>query len=554
MESTEPRPNRVCFLSEDMERVAQVSERLAEEGVEVLAFPDVGALTAGMGPPHQAILALDTGVLPPEQDIPRFLHHIDGLMGGRPLLVCVAHDNDIELRLQSLRAGAEAFVPSSAAMDELSTRLLELSGARGRPPYRVLVVDDQPVAAVFAARVLRNAGMEVRVVGDALQVLVTLEELRPDLVLMDLHMPGANGIEITTLIREHDELYDTPVVFLSSEMDSGRQMDALRVGGDDFLAKPVRPGKLVETVRRRVRAYRARKERREAEDGRDAKNSRTDKSCVRARTGGSRGTDSCIPSVPAGVDAKREAQLIEVVENALRGGGLHLMYQPIVALQRIPGERYEATLRLKPRDGEYVPAFEFLPAAQSGGLMPTIDRWVIERALDELKQQRNAHRQLRFFVHQTMETLSAVDWLLWLRDQILERDLIKLRPILQFHRRDLSAHEELAAARFPDLRRLGIKTCLDAADDVQGVSGLIEALGISLVRIPLQTVVTMEPKELTGFVAGLHALGSQVIFSGIEQPQAIARAWSCGFDFIQGDFLQLPSEDLSFDFNESALT
>ena len=554
MESKEPRPNRVCFLSEDVETVAQVSERLAEEGVEVLAFPDVGALSAGMGPPAESILVLDTGVLPPEQDIPRFLHHIDGLMGGRPLLVCVAHAKDIELRLQALRAGAEAFFASPVAIDELSARLLALSGARGRPRYRVLVVDDQPVAAVFAARVLRKAGMEVHVVGDALQVLDTLEELRPDLVLMDLHMPGADGIEITTLIRQHDGLYDTPVIFLSSEMDSGRQMDALRVGGDDFLAKPVRPKQLVDTVQRRVRAYRSRKERHRAGYARDSKISRGEKSCTLARAEGGGGIGRCFPSIPAGFGSKNEAQLVAMVEDALRGGGLHLMHQPIMALRGLTGERYDTTLRLKSRDGEYVPAFEFLSAAKRGGLMPAIDRWVMEQALDELKQQRHDHPRLRFFVHQTMETLRAADWLPWLRDQISVRDLIKQRPILQIQHRDLTDHKELADARFPDLHRLGIKTCLNAAADVPGVSGLIEDLGISLVRLPLQTVASMEPEALADFVADLHTLGSQVIVARIEQPQAIARAWRCGVDFIQGNFLQLPSQDLSFDFNESTLT
>jgi DNA-binding response OmpR family regulator len=122
----------------------------------------------------------------------------------------------------------------------------------------VLVVDDQPVAALFAARVLESAGMLTERVGDPLAVLDALDAFVPDLVLMDLHMPGASGIELTRIIREQDRFADLPIVFLSAELDAEQQMAALRVGGDDFLAKPVAPDHLVACVRQRLARARER--------------------------------------------------------------------------------------------------------------------------------------------------------------------------------------------------------------------------------------------------------------------------------------------------------
>ena len=86
-------------------------------------------------------------------------------------------------------------------------------------PYRVLVVDDQEVAAILAGGILNHAGMVVRTVFDPMTVLQAMDEFRPDLVLMDLHMPGANGIELTGIIREHEAFCAIPVVFLSCEED-----------------------------------------------------------------------------------------------------------------------------------------------------------------------------------------------------------------------------------------------------------------------------------------------------------------------------------------------
>lgn len=543
METDERSLKRICFLSEDSRAVSEITDRLAAKNVEVLRFSNVSTLTAGLGLASNAVLVLDTRILSGGLDAALLVSQIERILGERPVLVCMAHSADIDLRLQALRAGAEAFFTAPVPVDELSACLLDLSGVRIGDNFRILVVDDQPVAAIFAARVLESVGMETRIVGEALQVLEVLEEFRPDLVLMDLHMPGADGIELTTLIRQHDELYGTPIVFLSSELDSGKQMQALRVGGDDFIAKPVRPERLIESVRRGIRSARSVA----------AKNAgRSVLSRAQAGGGSKNGTERA--PLPGRLDGPSDLRLTEIIEEALTSEGLHLVHQPIMALQRLPGERYEIMLRLRIQDGEITSACDFLPAARRSGLMPALDRWVMERALDELKLQRNAHRRLRFFVHQSMDTLSAQDWLLWFRDQIVARDLIMQRPVLQFQLQDLASNLELAVSRFRELGVLSIETCVNLSEEDSGGLELVEDLDIALVRLPAPIANSMETGQLSSYVERVHALGSKLIVARIEQPQTIARAWSCGVDFIQGNFLQPPSKGLSFDFSESAMS
>ena len=105
------------------------------------------------------------------------------------------------------------------AAPDLASRLLVLLGAAEAEPYRVLVVDDQEVSAILAGGILNRAGMVVRTVFDPMTVLEAMDEFDPDLVLMDLHMPGANGIELTGMIREHETFCTTPIVFISVEED-----------------------------------------------------------------------------------------------------------------------------------------------------------------------------------------------------------------------------------------------------------------------------------------------------------------------------------------------
>ena len=124
-------------------------------------------------------------------------------------------------------------------------------------PYRVLIVEDDRSQAMFAEAILRGAGMQAEVVAIPERMMDALERFNPDLVLMDLHMPGTSGTTLTTQIREHTLFSHTPVVFLTGDKDPERELEALDKGGDDFILKPVRPRHLIAAVQNRIRRARA---------------------------------------------------------------------------------------------------------------------------------------------------------------------------------------------------------------------------------------------------------------------------------------------------------
>ena len=124
-------------------------------------------------------------------------------------------------------------------------------------PYRVLIVEDDRSQAMFAEAILRGAGMQAEVVAIPERMMEALERFVPDLVLMDLHMPGTSGTTLTTQIREHTQFSHTPVVFLTGDQDPERELEALDKGGDDFILKPVRPRHLIAAVQNRIRRARA---------------------------------------------------------------------------------------------------------------------------------------------------------------------------------------------------------------------------------------------------------------------------------------------------------
>nr|WP_282452591.1 EAL domain-containing response regulator [Lysobacter sp. CAU 1642] len=158
--------------------------------------------------------------------------------------------------------------PPTAA--DVLARIHELLESSGEESYRVLIVEDDRSQGLFAESILRNAGMEAKVVSDAFEVLDAMDAFKPDMVLMDLYMPECDGTELTALIRERDEYLHTPIVFLSGESDLDKHYAALDAGGDDFLSKPIRPKHLIAAVSNRVRRARAMLRRVGTQDPRDA--------------------------------------------------------------------------------------------------------------------------------------------------------------------------------------------------------------------------------------------------------------------------------------------
>ncbi len=178
--------------------------------------------------------------------------------GSRQLPVAfIAESSDLQTRLKAMRTEASAFWSTPVEPLAVANRMQQLAAPKRSNADRVMIVDDDPAQADFAVAILRKAGFETHAVTDPLRVMEALQTFKPDLILMDLYMPGASGTELTTVIREQPEYVDTPIVFLSGEQDLDKQLMALSFGGEDFLAKPIGPKHLISTVRNRIKRARA---------------------------------------------------------------------------------------------------------------------------------------------------------------------------------------------------------------------------------------------------------------------------------------------------------
>ncbi|MGQ9849426.1 MAG: response regulator [Aggregatilineaceae bacterium] len=115
---------------------------------------------------------------------------------------------------------------------------------------RILVVDDEIGALTLIGIMLERGGFEVLKAKDADQALAVLELEKPDLIILDVMMPGMDGIELCRLLRNRPDTAELPILILSARGDAKSVMSGMDAGASDYLPKPILHHDLVAKVRR----------------------------------------------------------------------------------------------------------------------------------------------------------------------------------------------------------------------------------------------------------------------------------------------------------------
>ena len=123
--------------------------------------------------------------------------------------------------------------------------------ANGNRRGSLLVVDDEPTITDVLSRYLQRAGYETRIAADGPQALQLAGDRRPDLVILDLMLPGLDGLEVMRRLRAFDEgsiRPRVPIILLTARGEESDRIVGLRLGADDYVVKPFSPNELVARV------------------------------------------------------------------------------------------------------------------------------------------------------------------------------------------------------------------------------------------------------------------------------------------------------------------
>ena len=113
----------------------------------------------------------------------------------------------------------------------------------------VLIVDDSKTELMFLSEMLKKAGFAVTTAENAEDAQRRLEQAKPDLILMDVVMPGQNGFQLTRAISRDPRYTDIPIIMCTSKNQETDRVWGMRQGARDYVVKPVDPGELVQKIR-----------------------------------------------------------------------------------------------------------------------------------------------------------------------------------------------------------------------------------------------------------------------------------------------------------------
>lgn len=244
--------NPVFVVNDDAEAAQELALQLRYYGYEVEVFNHLDKFRAAIRHKPNAIVLMEIEFPEDEMGGIHVMEEVQRELPQPVQVIFISVHDSMDCRLGAVRAGSVAYFIKPFNPVELIGQLDLITASQIQDSFRVLMVDDSTVELSYHAAILEQAGMIVKAETDPMSLIETLNEFNPDLILMDLYMPGCSGIELAKVIRQMDGFVSTPIVYLSSENDFNTQPEAMSLCGDDFLVKPVVPRHLISAVTLRV--------------------------------------------------------------------------------------------------------------------------------------------------------------------------------------------------------------------------------------------------------------------------------------------------------------
>lgn len=254
--SAGPSTKDIVFLVEDDKEVAaDLAVQIGYYGYDIKTFNSLENIEKAM---DQNPVAVIMDIVFPEGKFAgtRIMEKIQESREEPLPVIFISASGDLRSRLGAVRAGGRAYFTKPLDVDGLVAKLDALTEKTADEPYRILIVEDEVDLARTYALILKQFGMITRVVNDPIEVFDHLTEYRPELILMDLYMPKCSGLELAAVIRQEEDYVGIPIVFLSTETNVDRQLSAIKLGGDEFLVKPIKADHLISSIVPRVKRSR----------------------------------------------------------------------------------------------------------------------------------------------------------------------------------------------------------------------------------------------------------------------------------------------------------
>jgi EAL domain-containing protein (putative c-di-GMP-specific phosphodiesterase class I)/PleD family two-component response regulator len=250
-----PRP-QVLVADDDPNVAIDLIASLIEEGFDVHFIEHITQLENAIDVIQPVAVVCD--LIFPEGDLAgvEYFEKINKKYTPPLPVIFISSEEGFDARLACARAGGSHFFCKPIDKVALARSLRDIIGINIHDPYRILLVDDDESLLQLYSESLENAGYSVYRAATAREGLQLLASEDPEMILLDIHLPDCNGLELGKIIRQHERFMHTPLLFMSSDTRADIQLAAVRLAGDEFISKPIEPWRLLMAVEPRVKRSR----------------------------------------------------------------------------------------------------------------------------------------------------------------------------------------------------------------------------------------------------------------------------------------------------------
>lgn len=515
----------IFFLGITEKTMPGLTSALESQGFKVLSFLHPDDLEGEIVKRLPQAVIMDGSFLNDFTFVKRELKLQKELQGQTVPVICINSSQDLEQRLIAMRVGVDVYYTTPVDNREITSKTLELLSSNDTL-YRVLIVEDDPAQARFAASVLEKEGMITQTLTKPLKILSVLQSFQPDLVLMDLYMPEANGAELTKVIRDYPEYVSLPIVFLSGEQHTDKKLNVLSSGADDFLSKPIRPQHLITTIKNRV--IRARTLQHSSN-----KKSKRSFEIVHDKTKSV--SSNRIQNNVEKINTEKSSSSIEnidaIIRDALQYDKFQMIFQPLATRENQGEEAYNLSLRLQSPEISIVTYKRLKETPITADLLVEVDRWIIEQALNSAKNKRGGDAKTRLFLQQSIYSILDRKTLTWMKAQLRLRQLVGTGLVFEYPINEIVSETKRVKNFFVELEAMGIAVALSEFQSNATAFKALKYFRCDYLRIS-QKLLDANLEIAEKFISLVRKLGIKVMLPRDLDSQDDIAHWLILADFI----------------------
>jgi len=247
----------IFVVEDDVEAAQELALQLRYYGYEVEVFNHLEKFRAAIQSCAGEIVLMDVEFPEDEMGGIHFMEQAQCELKQQAKVIFISVHDTLSYRLGAIRAGGVAYFTKPINSAELIDQIDVMTASQVQEPFRILIVEDSSISMAYYSSVLEQAEMQIKSLEDPMKLLDVLNSFSPDLILMDLYLPGCNGIELSKVVRQIDGFQNIPIVHLVNANDLNTQSEVMSLRGSDFLLKPISPTQLVAAITSRVSRMRS---------------------------------------------------------------------------------------------------------------------------------------------------------------------------------------------------------------------------------------------------------------------------------------------------------